>query len=159
MNLPFVHTICFELSKQIVVILRKTPLSSLCSAQSEFSSAARPFRAHHIYARRIHLSCISKSFCKQGCANAKARFCWREKLFYLAFLGELSPAKCQDSGRHRPSKRFQRFLRRFLPLFAPFKGTLIILWAKIHPLPQSRKYTATWVRFLRSAVLKRAINY
>ena len=98
-------------------------MSSLCSAQSEFSSAARPFRAHHIYARRIHLSCISKSFCKQGCANAKARFCWREKLFYLAFLGELSPAKCQDSGRHRPSKRFQRSLRRFLPLFAPFKGS------------------------------------
>ena len=34
----FVHTICFELSKQKVVIFRTTPLPSLCSVQSEFSS-------------------------------------------------------------------------------------------------------------------------
>ena len=50
------------------MIFRKTPLSSPCSVQPEFSSAARLFRAHHFYARRIHLSCISKSFCKLGCA-------------------------------------------------------------------------------------------
>ena len=44
------------------MILRQTPLSSLCSEQSEFSSAARPFRAHRIYARRIHFSCISRRY-------------------------------------------------------------------------------------------------
>ena len=64
----FAHKICFKLLKQIFVIFRKTPLSSPCSVQPEFSSAVRLFRAHHFYARRIHLSCISKSFCKLGCA-------------------------------------------------------------------------------------------
>ena len=40
------HKICFELTKQIFVILRQTPLPSLCSGQSEFSSPCDILRAH-----------------------------------------------------------------------------------------------------------------
>ena len=63
----------------------------------------RFFRAHHFYAHRIHLSCKSKSFCKYGCANAKARFCLRE-IFILAFA-RISQKRCCDSLDFRENPR------------------------------------------------------
>ena len=64
----------WRLRLRISAIWRKTPLPSPCSVQSEFSFAARFLRAHRHYARRIHLSCISKSICKLRCAAQKRGF-------------------------------------------------------------------------------------
>ena len=52
-------------------------------------------------------------------------------------LGKLLPAVFRDLRATPPFKRFQRFLRRFLPLFAPFKGTLIIYGQKFTLFPKA----------------------
>ena len=68
--------------KQNFVIFRKTPLSALWAAQSEFSSP-RHISGHAIIKMpRLHLSCGS-AVAQIGGAGAKARFCLRENYFLL----------------------------------------------------------------------------
>ena len=56
---------------------------------------------------------------------------------------------------HPPSALAQIGLRRAKARFCLRDS----LWAKIHLFPKSRKNAANRVRFLRNAVLKRAVNY
>ena len=68
--------------KQNFVIFRKTPLSALWAAQSEFSSP-RHISGHAIIKMpRLHFSCGS-AVAQIGGAGAKARFCLRENYFLL----------------------------------------------------------------------------
>ena len=84
----FAHKICFKLLKQIFVIFRKTPLSSPCSVQPEFSSAARPFRAHLFILSLSSRKGAAESRDFQGCRPRLASF----KGFYLLFICKPSPA-------------------------------------------------------------------
>ena len=63
-----VHTFCFELTKQKVVIFRTTPLPSLCSGQSEFSSPR-----DNLGARILHNRAVSPFLQKQKYLQIRVR--------------------------------------------------------------------------------------
>ena len=82
-NLCISRPFCFELTKQNAAIYRQTPLPSPCSVQSEFSSAARPFRAHHITRAAFTFPAKAKVFANKGALSQKRRFACASNYFIL----------------------------------------------------------------------------
>ena len=83
-------------------------------------------------------------------------------MFHKKTTSHVSRAKALRNvvilGRHHCS-RHSPLGNGFSALFALFQGFPIIEWAKIHPLPVSRRYAANWVRFPKSAVFGERNNF
>ena len=134
--------------KQNFVIFRKTPLSALRAAQSEFSSPRHVFRAHHYQNAAASPFLQKPQVCGKWSALTERRgFRTRRNCLHSSHnFFRADERKSREAGGNLPCARLCRAGGGFSPLFLPFRGSRFINGKKIHlhPYTYNGKTAKTW---------------